>query len=303
MADISDVENALVSLISSGVYPNGTSQPSAIALANGTTLDCRVYSGWPLPAQIDADMASGSPPGSAPIINISVWPQTGLERNTTRFPRDWKPNAAVPCSMTATVSGVTVTIGGTVTAGHYVTIQAGNYTASYAALASDTVASIASALRSLLAASMACSVAGPVLTLPSVMVGRIVTRTAAPGTSSREVDRTNQRFQITIWAPNNEARVAAAKIVRPLLGVTDFLPLPDGYAVELHYESSTDIDRTGKQSISCRDFFWWGEYPTTQTMVSNPVTTFSIGFEADLPTTKITSLPLSSFTPTITVIN
>ena len=303
MADISDVEVALVNLISGGLYPNGTSQPSAIALSNGTILNARVYAGWPLPGQVDADMANGIPAGSASIVNVSVFPQSGLEKNTTRFPRDWKAKPATPCSLTATVSANTVTIGGSVTVGHYVTLLAGNNAVSYAAQSGDTLASVASALQSLMNAKVACSVAGPVLTLPLVMGGRITARCAAPGVSTREIDRTNQRFLITIWAPNNDARVATARIIRPLLGVTDFVTLPDGYAGELHYESSTDIDRTGKQNIVCRDLFWWVEFPTTQTMVAYPMTTFNGGIEMDTITTKITPLPLSSFTPTLTVIS
>lgn len=303
MADLSDVESAFVTLISAAIYPSGTSQPSAIVLPSGKALNARVYAGWPLPGDLDADMANGVPAGSAPIINVSVFTQSGMEKNTSRFPRDWRAQTPVPCSLTAAVSGVTVTIGGSVTPGHYVTIHAGNYPVSYAAQSGDTLASVASALQSLLAAGMACSAAGPVLTLPSTMGGRIVTRTGAPGTSIREVDRTNQRFIITIWAPNNASRVAAAKIIRPALGVTDFMPLPDGYAAELKYESSTDVDRTGKQSISCRDLFWWAEYPTTQTMVSYPMTTFSTGIEGDTVATEIAPLPLPSFTPAVTVIS
>lgn len=302
MADVSDVETALVSLIASAVYPLGGSLPSAV-IVNGTPIDCRIYGGWPIPAVIDADMQHGTPPGSSPVINISVFPMTGLEKNTTRFPRDWQASTPVPCSMTATVSGVTVTIGGTVTVGHYVTLHAGNCAVSYAAQSGDTLASVAAALRFGLAASMTCSVAGTVLTLPLVMGGRIIARTAAPGTSIREVDRTNQRFQITIWAPNNAARVAAAKVIRPLLGSTDCLPLPDGYAAELRYESSADIDRLGKQSISCRDLFWWAEYPTTQTMIAYPMTTFSGGIECDPATTQIIPLPLAGFTPATTAIS
>ena len=303
MADISDVEQALVTAISNIIYPSGTSSPSTIIGATGLPLNCRVSGGWPLPAVLDADMAAGIPPGSAPVINISVYAQPGMERNTTRYPQEWQTLTTVACTMTGIVAGNQITIGGTVTAGHYLTIQVGNQAYSYAALASDTTASIATALASLMAANIAATASGNVITVPSVMTGRIIVRSAAPGTSVRELDRMLQRYCITIWAPNNAARVAVSKVIRPALAAIDFFLLPDGYTAELKYESSTDIDRSGKQSLACRDIFYWLEYPTTQVAVSYPITTFSIGIEPDPASTVITPLPLSSFTPVRTVIN
>jgi hypothetical protein len=298
MADISDVESALVALISGAVYPNGTSSPSAI-VANGTSLNCRVISGWPIPGQIDADMTA-----IPPVLTVSVYPQTGMEKNTTRFPRDWyTPVVTVP-TLTATVSGLTVTIGGTVTAGHFVTIHAGGLAFSYAALSSDTLTTVAAALQALVAGSMSgSSVAGSVITFPATMGGRLIARTGAPSASFCEVGRSNQRFCITIWASNNAARVAAAKAIKPVLDFTDFVALPDNYSGELKYESSTDVDRMNKSSVSCRDLYYWVEYPTTLTQATYPLTTFVSEIEADAAPTTIQPLPLPSFTPGRIVIN
>ena len=277
--------------------------PSAIVLPSGAALNCRIYAGWPLPETLDADMAAGTPQGSAPVVNVSVFAQAGLERNTTRYPQEWENQTSTDCTLTATISGATITIGGTVTAGHYVTLHIGGIAFSYAAQASDTLASVAAALVALIAVEMTASAAGAVITVPSTMGGRIVARCAAPGTAVRELERTMQRFIVTIWAPNNACRVATARIVRPALAVLDYFSLPDGYVAELKYESSADIDRSGKQSLSCRDIFYWAEYPTTQTMVAYPITTFSAGIEADPASTEIAPLPLSSFTPVLTTIN
>lgn len=296
MADISDVDSAFVAAITAAIYPGGTSSPSAIVLG-GTPINARVYPGWPLPENLDADMAAGTPPGSAPVVNVSVWAQPGMERNVTRFPRDWIDNPPTPCSMTATLSNLTITIGGTVTAGHYITIHVAGKAYSYAALSNDTLATIAAALGALLAVNLTVAVSGAAITLPAVAGGEISIRTAAPGSSIRELERSMQRYAVTIWAPNNATRVAAAKVIRPALAAIDFFTLPDNFAGMLKYESSTDIDRSGKQSVSCRDIFYWVEYPTTQTMVAFPITTFVTEIEADNPITEIKPLPLSSFTP------
>lgn len=298
MADISDVTAAFVAAIQSALYPNGTGSASAVNLVDGPNLSCRVFGGWPTPETLDADMAA-----SPPIINVSIFAQAGMERNTTRFPRDWQNQTSVACTMTATILANAITIGGAVTVGHYMTLQVGGVAASYAAVAGDTPASVASALAALLAVSMAASAAGEVITVPTTMGGKIIARGAAPGTAAREVMRTEQRYLITIWAPNNACRVATAKIILPSLAAIDFFSMPDGYVAELKYENSSDVDRSGKQSLSCRDFYFWAEYPTTQSAVAYPMTTFSAGIEADASNTVIKPLPLPSFTPDDTVIS
>lgn len=305
MADIADVLAAFNTAITAAIYPNGMSQPS-VALLNGKPINCRVAAGWPTPETLDPDMAAGNPPGCAPIINVSIFPQPGLEKNTTRFPRDWYVQTTNVCSMTATISGLTITIGGTVTATHYVTIHLGNNAFSYAANSNDTLATVAAALQALMAANpniSGSSVLNNVITVPAVMGGRIIVRTAAPGTASVELERSMKRFIVTIWAPNDAYRVAVARIVRPALAAIDFFSLPDGYAGELKYESECDIDRSAKQSTMRRDIFYWVEYPTTQTVPSYPITSFITEIEIDPPGSVITPLPLASFAPArITII-
>lgn len=74
MADLSDVESSLVTVIAGLLYPNGTGQPSSVGIP------CKVFAGWPTAAQLDADLVAG-------VANVSVYP-TQIERNTTRYPRD-----------------------------------------------------------------------------------------------------------------------------------------------------------------------------------------------------------------------
>ena len=76
MADVSDVCNALVTLAAQAVYPNGTGQAS---IAN---TGVRLFQGWPLPQQLDADLKAG-------VCQVSVYPRPE-ERNTARYPQDWQ---------------------------------------------------------------------------------------------------------------------------------------------------------------------------------------------------------------------
>lgn len=271
MADLSDVEIGLATLISGILYPNGTSQPSVVPVVAPypNPIACYVYPGWPVPTKVEADLVA-----NPPVVHISVYAMPGQERLTTRYERDWTvPNPITP-SFTPTISGDEVTIGGTVTAGHFVTIHVnGNeYVASYAATSNDTLTSVATALTAqLVAAGVAATSSGTVITLPTI---DITARAGCPQTAYVEIDRVMQRFCVTIWAPNHAIRSAVAKVIRPAIVGTDFLTMPDGYGAWLKYESSVDVDRSAKMSASTRDIHYWVEYAVTKSMTVYTLTTF-----------------------------
>jgi len=126
MADISDVTAYLAGAVASAVYLNGTSQPS---VAN---MDVRIFEGWPLPDQLDLDLAgkmmsSGTPPvvvarPGGPCANVSIYPMLGA--TATPFQIEDNTYVIVPpvYGMTPTVtvgaggpapnSPVTVTVAG-----------------------------------------------------------------------------------------------------------------------------------------------------------------------------------------------
>src|SRR5262249_17582540 len=126
MADISDVTAYLASAVAAAVYPNGTSSPSV------GNMDVRIYEGWPIPDQLDLDLAgkmmsSGSPPvvvarPGGPAANVSVDPMLG--GNTTPFQVEdntcvlvspvygMTPTVTVPAGGPASNSPVVVTVTG-----------------------------------------------------------------------------------------------------------------------------------------------------------------------------------------------
>lgn len=298
MADIADVEAALVAAISAAIYPSGASSPSAVAV-NGAAVACRVFPGWPVAANLDRDMTT-----SPPTLNVSVYQQAGMEKNTSRYERDWSDQFPVACSMTATVAGLTITIGGTVSVGHFIALQIGNTSFAYAAVANDTLATIATALAALVGNGFTASASGPVITVAQATAGgRITARTGAPGTSFMELERTNQRFLVTCWAPSNTYRVALARVVRSALAAIDTLVYADASCGRIVYENSNDVDRSAKQSLACRDLYYWVEYPTTQVIASAPVAAFSTGLEVDGPGSPDISPPPVADNRTITVLN
>ena len=298
MADLSDVEIELATLVSNVLYPNGTTQPSAVPVVAPypNPITCYVYPGWPVPAKLEKDLVA-----SPPVVHVSIYSMPGQERDTQRYERDWTvPNPITP-SFTVAISGLTVTIGGTVKVGHFATIHVNNaVAASYAATSSDTLTSVAAALTAqLVAAGIAATSSGPVITTPTDL---LVARVGCPQTAYLEVDRVVQRFCVTIWAPNNAIRAAVAKVIRPALAITDFMTMPDGYAAWLRYESSTDLDRADKQSASCRDIHYWVEYAVTQSKTVYTLTTFVNQIMARNITFKVQPLPWTpgEFVPYVT---
>lgn len=98
MADLPDVENALVSTIATALYPSGASpgQPSAAGPV------CKIYRGWPIPTAtgLDPDLAAG-------IVNISVFTESGGEKNTTRCQTDWQMMTPAAPQITLAVAAQT----------------------------------------------------------------------------------------------------------------------------------------------------------------------------------------------------
>ena len=257
MAELSDVYNAVVALVAGALYPNGTTQPSAI------TAGVKIYPRWPNSTELDADLRAG-------LVHVTIYPPPNMERVTTRNPRDWVDQFKGVPTITATVSGSTVTIGGTVTAGNYVSIVCNNKAFSYVCLVTDTAQTVAAALGALVAASLPCLVSGAVITIYNRT--DIAARCAAPGTIMQEVRRQNRALTVSIWAPTPQLRDATAAIVDPILAVTDFIALPDTTQAWLIYRGTNEFEDSQKAMLYRRDINIWAEYPTIITAIGYPIT-------------------------------
>src|ERR1700722_12500939 len=191
MADQSDVEQQIIALISQIVYPNGTGQPSIAGVP------VKRYRGYPVPANLDKDLAAG-------VINLSVYPLQ-MERNVTRYVRDWQdvPDAGPP-ALTISAAATTITLGGTVSSPLNVAAIVNGTGYVYAVQTSDTLASIATALASLINANTTATSSGAVISIPSAH--SIVARIGQVGTVIRELSRQNKLFQIKAWCPTPALR-------------------------------------------------------------------------------------------------
>lgn len=264
MADVTDVADALVAMVAAALYPNGIGQASAAGVA------CKIYQGWPQPPEIDADLAQ-----SVNKVHVSVYPRDD-ERNVDQYPNEAQTIAVNPVTLTATIAGQQVTIGGAVPTptfyAHNVSLLISGKFYVYAAQNTDTASTIATALTALLVVDFASAVnVGAVITLPA---GARVTaaRVGTIGQQYREVKRQERGFQITVWANGYAPRKAVASIIDQTIGLTQFITLIDGFGGRVRYRSSPMSDALEKTRIYRRDFFITVEYPTTQLITATQVT-------------------------------
>jgi hypothetical protein len=264
VADLTDIQDALATLIESAVYPNGTTAASVI------NADVAIFPGWPSPEELDADLAAGK-------ANVSIYSQPGVERNTSRFPREYQQQSAVVHTLTALVTNNIVGIGGANASNapaQWVTVAIGDVGQekfySYGVTPGQALAAIATGLAALIAADVPASAAGPVITIAT---GKpVAARVGSTAPFWRELRRQQRGFQITLWCASPAQRTQLAKAIDPVLAATDRLALADGSGAHMVYASSHESDEAQKSAIFRRDIFYQIEFATSDTDTGFEVT-------------------------------
>lgn len=252
MADISDVQNAMVSAIAQLLYPNGIGLPSL------TGVPTTVYGGWPQSAQLDADLA-GFANGKGGKVHVTVFPN-GTESNVTRYMSDWVPLGNTPATLTLAIAGQTVTLGGTVSLPQNVALLVDGLAYTYAVQAGDTLTTIATALAVQVPGA---TNAGAMITVAST--SRIAAaRAGGIGTAYRELRRQKKVVQVTIWADTPDHRNVTAAAIDGAFASLNFMNLPDGSAARMIYQSSITDDGTQRANLYRRDLKYSMEFATTQ---------------------------------------
>jgi len=246
MADLSDVEAALIGEITAALYPNGPTAPGALEQT------CRVYRGWPGSAALNTDLAQG-------VVNITVFPDSDPGRTTTRFDTTWYSRPP-PATLTAHVVGDSVTFGGTVQSVQLIGVLTGNRSFVHRPADGETVEHVAAEFARQISAARPALAAGPVLTVP--YVSRLVARVVVGGTAFQEVRRQERDLRVTCWCPTPECRDTAAQLVDLRLARLAFLPLPDGSEARLRYRGTSVYDQAQNAMLYRRDLLFTAEYPT-----------------------------------------
>jgi len=252
----------MVGSIATTLYPGPTVDSNGVQLPSAAGPIVRVMRGTPFADQLDADLRAG-------VVNVTVNAQAGVGRDTTRFPTDWQVMSLQSPTLTATVSGNTVTIGGTATVGQGVMLIVDGQPYAYQALASDTPASIAAALAALVQVDQPATAAAGVLTIPAarVMVARIVVQ----GTAIRATRQQEAGIEVAVFAPSFALRDQVAGLIDQALSSVSRLALPDTSVAMLRYAGTHYEDAPQKALTLIRLLRYLAEYSTTQTMTETTI--------------------------------
>lgn len=289
MADLSDASDGLVNLLATTIYPNGTSQPSAAGVP------CRIYAGWPTAAQLDVDMLAGT-------AHVTVFNRES--RNTTRYQTtkadDLTATVATPL-LALTITGRTVTVGGTVATGANTAILVGTKAYLYQTVANDTLTTIATALAALINVDFPGTTAsGAVITLPATGPAIAAARVGGSGQKVIENGRVEQVFQITVWANTPANRKAIASLIMSPILATRFLALADGTQSPMLFKSQRDDDVPQKELLYRRDIMVALEYVETVsigvTQVVDIIENVSVGLNGYNGTTNSQLYPNTTTT-------
>jgi len=247
MADLSDVISVLGQTVQGALYPNGTGQASVAGV------DCKILTGWPLPKDLDADMAAGK-------VQVSVYPVPGMDRNTTRYPKVWQEQSVTAATVTLTVSNNTVTVGGTPAAGQTCLVSVNGGVYDYAVQAGDTLAGIAAGIA---AAVPGASATGAVVTITNA--AGLKAAVSTEGTAAMELRRQERVFQIIVWAPTPALRDSAAQAIDASFADLERLVMPDDFYARIIYAGTVQTDEVERQHIFRRTLNYRVEYATTKT--------------------------------------
>lgn len=260
MADLSDVENSLVALIATALFPTITYLPGDMQ-ASATGVATKLYRGWPESAMLTADVLQSR-------AHVSIFSEPGMTRNVSRWFPDQEQVATVTPTITTTVSGVTVTLAGTITAGNVVGVQTGAPISAYAYMtqAGDTLATAATALAAKIPGATA---SGAVITLVTPLNIRAAVMVPQPVmTVTRQQE---QGLRVSVWAPTPQARDALASLIDGAISgmksasgfLTRFFPVGAYEAARIVARTTYTNDMPARDRIWRRDLCYTVEYPTT----------------------------------------
>lgn len=248
MADMSDVEAALLRLASDVIYPEGPQAPSTVGRA------CLLYRGWPQAAALDADLAAGR-------LHVTVSPEARPQAVTTRHPDRWDEIAAPTPGLSVVVEGRSATVQGSAHPGQVAGLMVDGMAVVHRTAPGDTPAMVAAVLATYLRTRRIVTVEGATLTVPGTgpMVGRVV----ADRTLRRETRRQRQVFRLTAWCPEPGLRDALSSALDAAFSAVDFIDLPDGTRGRLLFRGSTVSDQGRTARVYRRDLLYAVDYATT----------------------------------------
>lgn len=246
MADLSDVEASLVTLVTAALYPEGLASPSEVGA------DCRIYRGWPTPGGLDADLKAG-------LVNVTIFADATPGHTMTRYPSEWHGTQVAP-TLSGAVLGNTVTFSGTADLGQIAGIRFSGQTFTYRTASGDTPDSVAANLATMIRTGQAVHLSGGTLTIPAAY--DIVVRVAVDSSALREIRRQTHDLRISCWCPTPTLRDCVCTIVDTVLAALTFINFPDTSVGRIAYKNTAAFDQSQSAVLYRRDLVYSVEYPT-----------------------------------------
>ena len=244
MADLSDVENAIVTQVVGALYPNGISQSSV------TGATCRVYRGWPSPAALNSDLGAGT-------VNVTVYPATVPDEVPDRYFDT--VYATIPAiALNATVTGQRVTISGLVGSNQIVGLLIDGVPLSYSVIDNDTAESIAANIAATISSDRIAILSGSTITIPGAI--SLVARVVANASISQALRRQRREVQICCWCPSPALRDQVCRSVDLVLASSSFIDLSDSTKAHVSYVSTQVYDQSQNALLYRRDLCYRFEY-------------------------------------------
>lgn len=225
----------------------------ATATANIAARKIYIYAGDPLKQNLDNDLRNGD-------INIAVFAQKGMTRNTTRI-RDLYADPIIDAAtIILDVVGNTITVNGSVTAGQVSVAIVNSIGYAYMAQTGDTLNTIATQLASLIPNASALN---NVITINNTY--DIQARVSVPGTMRRVLQSEEGIFRVRIIVPT------AYQAIRELIGKTIqlaflklepryYLEMPDGVSASIRAKGIDEINTYEFDLALMRDYLYLIEY-------------------------------------------
>jgi hypothetical protein len=262
VATIDDGEIVAITVTNPGT--NYTSAPTVTITGDGTgaaataviaARNIYVYAGFPLKQNLDADLANGD-------INVAVFAQKGMTRNTTRVRRQFASPIVQSATIILDVVGNTVTVNGSVTVGQVSVAIVNGVGYAYMAQDGDTLNDIAAELANLIPNAAALN---NVITISNAY--DIEARVSVPGTMRRILQSEEAIFRVRVIVPT------AYQSIRNLIGSTIqlaflklepeyYLSMPDGISASIHGKGIDEINTYELDLALVRDYLYLVEYHT-----------------------------------------
>ncbi len=257
MSTISDVENAMCNIIRPAMYPNGTSQNSIA----GAGVNIYVQPGDFLKANLDQDLLAGH-------IFVSVFAVNGMTRSTTRLRRQDVDQVINAPNLTLTVSGDTVTVGGTISVGEAAMVITGNVGYAAGVVLGSTLDSIASVLAAQIPSA---TVINNVVTVPNAF--DLIARVSVQGTARQIYFSREAVFRARVIAPSNAKRELVGDVIELAFGRNGYyMPMPDLISASIKPNRVMEVNMFELSNATMRDYLFLVEYHTVDVQTYNTIT-------------------------------